>query len=111
MNDAPHQAPRPSALAIDALSAKGTGIHRARRGDIYVDRALPGDSVEAKIRRGVDGIWRGEIVTVIEPSPHRIEPPCRHYDRCGGCTIQHASDEFYRRWKIDLVRNALAEKN
>ena len=111
MNNDPHQAPRTGVLAIDALSAKGTGIHRAPRGDIYVDRALPGDTVEARIRRGVDGVWRGDIMTIIEPSLHRALPPCRHYDRCGGCTIQHASDTFYRRWKIDLVRNALAEKS
>jgi 23S rRNA (uracil1939-C5)-methyltransferase len=110
MSDDEHQAPKSGALAIHELSPKGAGIHRSPRGDIYVDRALPGDKVEAKIRRGVDGILRGDIVKVTEASPYRVDPPCRHYDRCGGCTLQHASDEFYRRWKLALVRDALAQK-
>jgi len=97
-------------LLIHELGPKGDGLHASDRGRIYVDRALPGDSVQAKIRRGDDGIIRGDLVEIVKHSEHRVPAPCPHYDVCGGCTLQHASQNFYRDWKIEIVRDALAKK-
>ena len=97
-------------LRIHELGPKGDGLHVSDRGRIYVDRALPGDSVQAKIRRGDDGIIRGDLVEIVEESEYRVPAPCVHYDVCGGCTLQHASDEFYREWKLFIVEDALAKK-
>lgn len=94
-------------LLIHTLGPKGDGIHDSDRGRIYVDRALPGDAVQAKIRRGDDGMMRGDLVEVVKSSEHRINAPCPHYDVCGGCTLQHANDIYYRNWKQDIVREAL----
>jgi 23S rRNA (uracil1939-C5)-methyltransferase len=97
-------------LSIHELGPKGDGVHRSERGRIYVDRALPGDRVQAKSRRDVDGVLRGDLIKIIEASPYRVKAPCPNYEVCGGCTIQHAADEFYRRWKIDIVRDALHKR-
>lgn len=97
-------------LLIRELGPKGDGVHDSERGRIYVDRTLPGDTVQAKIRKGDDGIIRGDLVEVVKASEHRVPAPCPHYDVCGGCTIQHASEEFYRTWKADSVRDALEKK-
>jgi 23S rRNA (uracil1939-C5)-methyltransferase len=97
-------------LTIDALGPKGDGIHDDKRGRIYVDRALPGDTVRANLRRGDDGVTRGELIEVVTPSPDRAQPPCPNYDLCGGCTMQHASEAFYRDWKVEIVRDALKKK-
>jgi 23S rRNA (uracil1939-C5)-methyltransferase len=98
-------------IRIDALGPKGDGIHSAQRDRVYVDRALPGETVRANIRRGDDGMLRGEIVALVEASPHRVKPPCPNYDMCGGCTLQHADDAFYREWKAAIVRDALRRKS
>ncbi len=95
---------------IDALSPKGEGIGTSKDGRVYIDRALPGDRIEAKIRRDVDGVLRGDVASIAEASPHRAVPPCPHYALCGGCTLQHASDAFYREWKTGIVRDALRAK-
>ncbi|HEY1505865.1 MAG TPA: class I SAM-dependent RNA methyltransferase [Stellaceae bacterium] len=95
---------------IDALSPKGEGIGMAKRERVYIDRALPGDRVTAKLRRDVDGVWRGDVLGIVEASPHRAEALCPHYALCGGCALQHASDVFYRDWKAGIVRDALAAK-
>ena len=95
---------------IDALSSKGEGIGASKDERVYIDRALPGDRVEAKIRRDVDGVLRGDVVNIGEASPHRVAAPCPHYASCGGCTLQHASDDFYREWKTGIVRDALRAK-
>jgi len=97
-------------IRIDALGPKGDGISDSKRGRVYVDRALPGETVRANIRRGDDHMLRGEIVAVVEASPYRVKPPCPHYDVCGGCTLQHADEGFYRDWKVAIVRDALRRK-
>lgn len=97
-------------LLIHELGPKGDGIHRAQGGSVYVDRALPGDRVQVTVRRGDDGVLRGDLLNVIKASPDRVKAPCPNYNVCGGCTLQHATDGFYRHWKVDLVRNALRGK-
>jgi 23S rRNA (uracil1939-C5)-methyltransferase len=39
-----------------------------------------------------------------------VQPPCPNYDVCGGCTLQHADEGFYRDWKVAIVRDALRRK-
>jgi len=96
---------------IHALGPKGDGIHNADRGPIYIDRALPGDMVDATIERGTGGVLRGEINRIVTRSAHRTVAPCPNYDVCGGCTLQHSVDEFYKNWKIEIVRDALRKKD
>ncbi|MGE3475961.1 MAG: class I SAM-dependent RNA methyltransferase [Rhodospirillaceae bacterium] len=100
-----------SRLDIHDLAPLGDGIHRAGRERIYVERTLPGDVVEAQIQKPSGGIVRANAVRIIEPSPHRVKAPCPHYDVCGGCTLQHAGQEFYRAWKVESVRTALSRQN
>jgi 23S rRNA (uracil1939-C5)-methyltransferase len=97
-------------LLIHELGPKGDGVHRSQGRSVYVDRALPGDRVQATVRRDDDGILRGDLTRVIKASPYRVKAPCPNYDVCGGCTLQHAKDDFYRHWKVDIVRDALRSK-
>jgi 23S rRNA (uracil1939-C5)-methyltransferase len=94
-------------LPIHELNAKGEGVHRGPRENTFIYRALPGDRVEAALRRDIDGVQRGDVIAVLEASPDRVAAPCPHYGACGGCTMQHARDDFYRQWKTSLVRSAI----
>ena len=94
---------------IDDLAPLGDGISPSDKGRIYVDRALPGDRVRARVHKA-GGLLRGDLIEVLEASPHRITAPCVHYDICGGCTLQHAAEPFYRAWKTGVVRAALARQ-
>lgn len=94
-------------LEIHDLGPLGDGIHRNGRERIFIERALPGDVVEAKVQKAPGGVFRGDITRIVTPSPDRVAAPCPHYDVCGGCTLQHASEAFYRAWKIETVRGAL----
>jgi len=74
-------------------------------GALYVPFTLPGETVGVR-RYGP----RGQVVHVVDPSPDRVAPVCRHFGRCGGCAVQHASDGFVAAWKRDLVASALAAR-
>ncbi len=93
-------------LLITRLGPKGDGIHLSGRGPIYVERALPGDRIKARVQRDGEGVTRGEILDILEASPHRVPAPCVHYDRCGNCTLQHLKESVYRDWKTEVVREA-----
>ena len=97
-------------LLIHDLAPMGDGVHQSERGRIYVERALPGDTVRAKVHAGPGGVLRGNVPQVIAASPHRVAAPCIHYEVCGGCTLQHADAQFYRDWKVGIVRTVL-ERN
>lgn len=86
-------------LSIRRLGHLGEGV---ADGPVFVPLSLPGEVVEGEV---VDGrIARPRIVT---PSAQRVRPPCTHFTTCGGCALQHASDDFVAGWKVDVVRRAL----
>ncbi len=97
-------------FTIQHLGPKGDGTCLGPRGRIFVERSAPGDHIRARVYQGDDGIARGEIVEILEPSRYREHAPCVHYDRCGNCTLQHLTPEFYFRWKTDLVKDAFQKQ-
>lgn len=74
---------------ITRIAAKGDGV--TDDGE-HVAGALPGDVVE-------DG-------AIKERGPHHIEPACQHFERCGGCKLQHADDAALSAFIHDRVVNA-----
>lgn len=83
-------------MKIETLTHLGLG--RAADGSL-IARTLPGEEVEI----ATDGLLR-----ILVPSSDRVTPPCRHFKSCGGCAMQHASDEFVADWKQSIVERALS---
>ena len=86
-------------ITIERLGHHGDGI---AAGPVFVPRTLPGEVVEGEL---VDG--RIEKPRILEPSADRVRPPCAHFQSCGGCALQHASDRFVADWKVQSVETAL----
>ena len=86
-------------VSIVALDAHGHGL--TANGAI-VPGALPGERSLIKL----DG-KRTDARRDARPSPERAEPICPWFGTCGGCAAQHMSASLYRRWKRDLVVEAL----
>ena len=97
-------------LRIDAVGARGDGQARLDGEAVFVPFTVAGDTVLARIesRRG-DGL-AASLVEVLEPGPGRVAPPCPHYGRCGGCSLQHLDDASYAGWKRDLLITQLARQ-
>ncbi|WP_018426802.1 class I SAM-dependent RNA methyltransferase [Hoeflea sp. 108] len=91
---------------IARLGAHGDGVVDANGGHIFIPFTLPGETVTAS--RDKD---RAQLLAVLEASPERIEPACRHFTECGGCAIQHLEDGAYREWKRGLVAHALKARD
>ncbi|PJI85842.1 23S rRNA m(5)U-1939 methyltransferase [Yoonia maricola] len=83
-------------LTIESLTHLGMG--RASDGRSLLPRVLPGEEVDV----AQDGTTR-----IVTPSVDRVAAPCRHFKSCGGCAMQHATDDFVAAWKQDIVVKAV----
>ncbi|MFM1958761.1 MAG: hypothetical protein RL588_278 [Pseudomonadota bacterium] len=72
-------------------------------GILHVAGALPGETV--RLRASPEG---PVLDAVLEPSPSRRAPPCRHFGSCGGCVLQHWDADAALAWKVDRLRATLA---
>ena len=74
---------------------------------VFVDGALPGERVRARVRE--DGkVLRGELMAVVEPSASRRVPDaCPLADRCGGCGWLHLDESAQLEAKREIVLSAL----
>ena len=77
---------------IVRIAARGDGVTPSGR---HVPFGVPGDAVLD------DG--------ALAYGAHHQEPPCRHFPECGGCQLQHADDDAYRRYLVSRVQSALAQ--
>jgi 23S rRNA (uracil1939-C5)-methyltransferase len=74
---------------------------------VFVPFVLPGERVEAEIRREKPGFARGSVTKLIEASPERIEAPCPYFRQCGGCHYQHLPYERQLQYKAEILRETL----
>jgi len=79
---------------------------------VFVRHALPGERVVVEVEDGRPDapFWRGDAVEVLEPSPHRVRPPCPYAGpgRCGGCDWQHVEIAEQRRLKATVLAEQLS---
>ena len=92
---------------ITGFSSDGGGVCRIEGRAVFVPRAIPGELWRVRIvKANRTAIWgRGE--ELLRPSPHRIEPRCPVYGKCGGCACMHMDYETELRFKRRRVDDAL----
>ena len=92
-------------FTITKLGSQGDGIAAVDGGEVFIPFTLPGETVTAARQKD-----RGTLMSVLEASPLRVDPECRHFTECGGCALQHYEADAYRHWKRDKVLHALKGK-
>ena len=76
-------------LEIDALDAEGRGVARNAGKVVFVEGAITGELVEARLLESKSKFDRARVVQVLKASASRREPRCPHFGLCGGCATQH----------------------
>jgi 23S rRNA (uracil1939-C5)-methyltransferase len=74
---------------------------------IFVDGAIPGELCVVELKHRRKKLWYAAVREVLEPSPHRIDAPCRYVPECGGCQLQHVGYEHQLTLKRDIVLDAM----
>lgn len=76
-------------LEIESVDLEGRGVSRADGKVVFVDNGLPGERVLARIVKQGARFDRAHAIRVIRASSGRVEPRCRYFGVCGGCSMQH----------------------
>ena len=87
---------------------------------VFVPFGLPGERVRIRLTEEKRGFARGELVEVLDASPDRVTPRCKHYFTprstvegkeavmvCGGCQYQHMSYNAQLKAKAGILRDQL----
>jgi 23S rRNA (uracil1939-C5)-methyltransferase len=94
-------------LTVDSLAAGGRGVARHEGVVVFVDRALPGDRVMARIQRVKRRHGEAIAFERLSGGPDRVEAPCPHFGTCGGCRWQDLRYERQLEHKQQQVRDAM----
>ncbi len=98
----------PLEVVIEAVGARGDGIAAGPRGRLFVPLTAAGDRVRVQPQQARDDGVACALLEVIAPGPQRAPPPCPHFGRCGGCSLQHLDAAAYDAWKEQQLDRALA---
>jgi 23S rRNA (uracil1939-C5)-methyltransferase len=80
---------------------------RGRGKAVFIPFVLAGEKIEAALIEEKPGFARAHATAIVEPSSHRVQPPCPYFRRCGGCHYQHATYEHQLEIKKEILRENL----
>lgn len=97
-------------VTVDSLGMHGDGIANADGARYYIPYAAPGDIVDLRVGAKREDGHVATIETIVRSGPGRTAPACRHFETCGGCTLQHIDTATVADIKRELVAVALSRQ-
>ena len=95
-------------VEVHGIAAGGAGVGRLPDGRaVFVHRTAPGERVRIRLTEEKKRWARGRVVEIVRAAPERREAPCPHYDRCGGCSLEHLRYAAQLHWKGRIVADAM----
>ena len=95
-------------LDIDRLDLHGVGIGRHQGKAIFVEGAMPGERIKARIIEEKKQHSFASLQTILVASLERQLPFCPHYAECGGCSAQHLPLALQHSTKVSGVQRSFS---
>ncbi len=93
-------------LEIESIAFEGQALARKENLVYFVKYAVPGDVVKVRALRKRKGYVKTQLLEVLKKSEIRIEPKCRYFGVCGGCSWQNLDYSVQLSWKKRHVKDA-----
>jgi 23S rRNA (uracil1939-C5)-methyltransferase len=94
-------------LDITDIAFGGRGLARIDGLAVFVDQAVPGDRVLARIYKKKKNYAEAKTQQILSPSSQRVTAPCPYSGYCGGCKWQFLDYATQLRYKQQHVSEAL----
>src|SRR5215213_1278571 len=95
-------------ITLTTLAYGGDAMGRLEDGRaVFVPFGLPGERVRVRLTEEKRNFARAELLKILESSPHRILPRCKHFGVCGGCHYQNLPYEEQLEAKTEILRDQL----
>jgi 23S rRNA (uracil1939-C5)-methyltransferase len=93
-------------ITLEKMVAGGDCLGRLPDGRaVFIPFVLPGETVQATLVEEKKRYARAMPVEILQRSPERISPRCRHFGECGGCQYQHLDYAQQLTLKAELLRD------
>lgn len=93
-------------ILLTTAGAKGVAIGKTEEGKtVLVSGAVPGDVVNARVKKSKSKYYEAEALEIVQTSPDRVLAQCKHFGVCGGCKWQNLSYEKQLEFKHNEVVN------
>ena len=99
-------------LTLDRFGTLGDTVAEFEGREISVFGGIPGERVVCRIvryRRRRKAVVSAMVMDVLEPSAHRVAPPCPYFGPCSGCQWQHIDYAHQLELKREAVKQAIDE--
>ena len=90
-------------IITDKMVFGGKSLGKIDGKNVFVPYTIPGENIEIQITEQNKDYDNAEIVNILEPSPHRITPPCRYYGKCGGCNMMHIEPSYQKELRKGIL--------
>jgi 23S rRNA (uracil1939-C5)-methyltransferase len=94
-------------VKIEKLVYGGEGLGHHEGATVFAPLVLPGELARVTPVEQKKKFIRAKLDAIVEPSPERIAPKCRHFGDCGGCDYQHIPYERQVEYKTEILRETL----
>ena len=94
-------------LQVEKLAFGGKAVAKVDGFVIFLDRAVPGQIVKARITRKKRNYAEAKVIETLSQSPDYRPPVCPHFGTCGGCLWQDISYDAQLYWKRTHVVECL----
>ena len=98
-------------VQVDKLDAEGRGVARHDGKVVFIEGALPGETVTYEQIRNKPSYEVGIVKDILKASEQRVTPACPHFGigpgTCGGCVMQHLEARAQVDFKQTVLTDAL----
>ncbi|MCR5289842.1 MAG: TRAM domain-containing protein [Treponema sp.] len=92
-------------IVADKMTFGGNCLAKNNGKAVFIPFAIPGETLQVEITESKRDYDTAKIVSIITPSPHRIEPTCPLYGTCGGCNMMHIDAAYQRQLRADILKD------
>jgi 23S rRNA (uracil1939-C5)-methyltransferase len=92
---------------IDNMTHEGRGVARIDGFVVFVDGAITGEDVEIEVVYKTKNYAIANIYKIIHAVEERVEPFCKVYSKCGGCSMQHLRYNIQLKFKENYVKDCI----
>ncbi len=92
---------------VTGMTTEGSGVGRVNDTAVFISNSAIGDVLKTRIIKTSKNYAIGRTEEIIIPSPDRVNPDCKYFVQCGGCTYRHISYDAELQIKYQRVEDAV----
>ncbi|MCZ7564792.1 MAG: 23S rRNA (uracil(1939)-C(5))-methyltransferase RlmD [Burkholderiales bacterium] len=94
-------------VRVESLDREGRGVAHSEGRTVFIEDALPGETVEYAAYRIKPSYALGTARRVLREASARVVPRCPYFGVCGGCAMQHTDPATQVAAKQRVLEDAL----